>query len=172
MPRRPLFSNTSSKQKYTRSRSKRHFTLADVHPLLLEGHYRIGRHAHQHAQCEGFTENDIINVALDGQELMRYPEDARVLVLGYIEVSTRVRLPLHVVLEYSKLRLVDVVTAFIPEYPHRVISRTRLAQMLRYDRHVRMEKTSGPSQHNETNRYGAKKRVASSQVSSRWLEAH
>ncbi len=48
--------------------------------------------------------------------------------------SPRVRIPLHVVMEYSTPRWVDVVTAFMPEEPHRVMSRTRLAQHLRYDR--------------------------------------
>ncbi len=124
-----------SEQRTDATRRKRRRTLEDLQPLLRDGHYRLGQHAVRHATCEGFTEQDIVAAALLGRELMRYWQDERLLVLGYLPVSQRVRLPLHVVLEYSKPRWVDVVTAFIPQNPHRVISRSRLAEVLRHDRH-------------------------------------
>ncbi len=108
--------------------------LSDLQPLVREGRYRIGNHAAKHATCEGFTETDIVQTVLYGRELMRYWEDQRLLVLGYLPVSAAVRIPLHVVVEYSAHRWVDVVTAFIPHDPHRVPSRARLAEALRYDR--------------------------------------
>jgi hypothetical protein len=110
-------------------------TLAELRPLVRHGNYRIASHAQQHASCEGFTEQDMYAAIMYGRELLRYHQDERLLVLGYIRPSKEVTIPLHVVLEYSKPRWVDVVTAFIPEEPHRVISRGRLAEMLRYDRH-------------------------------------
>lgn len=115
-------------------RRPRRRTLADLQPLMRQGRYRIGSHAVRHATCEGFTETDIVATVLHGRELMRYWQDERLLVLGYLPVSAEVRLPLHVVLEYSRPRWVDVVTAFIPDDPHRVVSRARLAETLRYDR--------------------------------------
>lgn len=109
--------------------------LEDLRPLVRDGRYRIGRHASRHAVTEGFTERDIVATVLHGRELVRYLEDERLLVLGWLPVSAEVRLPLHVVLEFSRPRFVDVVTAFIPHDPHRVPSRARLAEVLRWDRH-------------------------------------
>lgn len=119
-------------------------TLAELQPLVRKGAYRIGSHAARHAACEGFTERDIVATVLTGRELMRYTQDERLLVLGYLPVGATVRIPLHVVLEYRKPRWVDVVTAFIPSDPHRVISRGRLAEALRYDRHAPEARLVGP----------------------------
>ena len=109
-------------------------TLSDLQPLVKEGHYRVGPHALRHASCEGFAEKDMVAAALYGRELTRYLEDERLLALGYIVVSPVVKIPLHVVLEYSTPRRVDFVTAYIPEKAHRAVSRARLAEMLRYDK--------------------------------------
>jgi len=108
-------------------------TLADLRPLVRAGKYRIGSHAVRHAFAEGFTEKDIIGSILYGKELLRYIQDERLLVLGYISVSTEVRIPLHVVLEHKRPRQVDIITAFIPREAHRVMSRGRLAEFLRHD---------------------------------------
>ena len=121
-------------------------TLQDLRPIIKQGNYRIGPHAIRHASCEGFTEKDIIGTLLYGKELLRYREDERLLALGYIHVSSEVRIPLHVVLEYAKPRWVDVVTAFIPRDAHRVVSRTRLAEMLRYDKHAPVVQIVGNAQ--------------------------
>lgn len=110
-------------------------TLEELRPLVRSGKYRLGAHATQHAKCEGFTEKDVVNTILYGRELLRYHEDERLLILGYIRPRPDVNIPLHVVIEYSVPRRVDVVTAFIPKDAYRVISRTRLAEILRYDRH-------------------------------------
>jgi hypothetical protein len=82
---------------------------------------------------EGFTERDVVMTLLHGRELARYLDDRRLLVLGWLPVSRAVRLPLHVVAEYGRPRWVDVVTAFIPTDPHRVVSRRRLAELVRPD---------------------------------------
>ena len=121
--------------------------LEDLRPLVRDGRYRLGRHAHRHATTEGFTERDIVATILHGRELARYLEDERLLVLGWLPVSRQVKLPLHVVLEFSRPRVVDVVTAFIPHDPHRVVSRSRLAELLRWDGHeVRSELAGDGSQ--------------------------
>ena len=126
-------------------RPPRRRTLQDLLPHVREGRYRIGGHAVRHATCEGFTEGDIVGALLYGRELVRYLDDERLLVLGYIAVGPSVRIPLHVVLEYRRARWVDVVTAFIPADPHRVVSRARLAEMLRYDGHEPRGRRVGPS---------------------------
>lgn len=127
-----------------RSRPPRRRELADLRPLVRQGRYRIARHAVSHAACEGFTERDIVATILYGRELMRYLQDERLLVLGWLPVSREVKIPLHVVLEFCKPRWVDVVTAFIPEDPHRIVSRARLAEVLRHDRHEPQRVRVGP----------------------------
>ncbi|MEX2534660.1 MAG: DUF4258 domain-containing protein [Trueperaceae bacterium] len=119
-------------------------TLKELQPLVRDGLYRIGPHAHKHATCEGFTEQDMVATVFYGRELMRYVQDERLLVLGFISPSPEVHIPLHVVLDYSTPRWVDVVTAFIPLDPNRVVSRSRLAEALRYDRHVPASRWIGP----------------------------
>ena len=86
----------------------------------------------------------MVATVLHGRELARYLHDQRLLVLGWVPVSPSVRIPLHVVLEFSKQRWVDVVTAFIPSEPHRAVSRTRLAELLRYDANEPRVKRVGP----------------------------
>jgi hypothetical protein len=109
--------------------------LEQLRPFIREGRYRIGSHATKHATCEGFSEQDMVEVMLSGNELLHYWQDKRILVLGYIELSSSVKIPLHVVMEYGKPRWVDIVTAFIPEEPHQITSRARLAELSRHDRH-------------------------------------
>ncbi|GEM90129.1 DUF4258 domain-containing protein [Oceanithermus desulfurans] len=107
-----------------------------LHTLLEHieaGRYRLGPHVARHMLQEGFLERDVLTALRWGRELAVYPEDARMLVLGYMVFGGRVKLPLHVVLEYAKPRWVDIVTTFIPERPHRVYSRARLAALLRFD---------------------------------------
>ncbi len=118
-------------------------TLTDLQPLVQAGNYRVCSHAARHAACEGFTEKDIVAALLYGRELLRYVQDERLLVLGFIQPSPTVRIPLHVVAEYAKPRWVDVVTAFIPAEAHRVVSRARLAELLRYDREDRKVRRVG-----------------------------
>jgi hypothetical protein len=117
--------------------------LEQLRPFIREGRYRIGSHATKHATCEGFSEQDMVEVMLNGNELLHYWQDKRILVLGYIELSSIVRIPLHVVMEYGKPRWVDIVTAFIPEEPHQITSRARLAELSRHDRHERKVRRVG-----------------------------
>jgi hypothetical protein len=108
-------------------------SLEDLRPHLLDGRYRLGPHAVRHAIAEGFTEPDVVMTLLHGRALAYYLEDARLLALGWLPAGRGVRLPLHVVAEYATPRWVDVVTAFIPRDPHRVMSRRRLALLLASD---------------------------------------
>jgi len=118
--------------------------LSDLVPLVREGRYRLGPHVARHMRAEGFTELDVVRAIEYGRELMVYPEDARMLVLGYIVASPRLKLPLHVVLEYERPRFVDIVTAFIPDEPYRVYSRARLAMLIRFDGEQVEEEWVGP----------------------------
>ncbi len=131
------------RQDHQQSKRPKVRTLSDLQPLVRAGRYRICSHAAKHAACEGFTEKDMVAALLYGRELLRYVQDERLLVLGFIQPSPAVRIPLHVVVEYAKPRHVDVVTAFIPAEAHRVVSRARLAELLRYDREDRRVRRVG-----------------------------
>jgi hypothetical protein len=127
-------------------------TLDDLRPHVRDGRYRLGPHAVRHAHTEGFDERDVVMTLLHGRELARYLDDHRLLVLGWLPVSAAVRLPLHVVAAYDRPRWVDVVTAFVPRDPHRVISRRRLAELLRHDRAEPVARTTGPRGRGERER--------------------
>jgi hypothetical protein len=133
------------------------FSLARAHARLrdcvYEGHYHICPHAVGHARAEGFLEHDIISVLVAGRVRAVYPEEQRWLVCGYFESgrtgeSAGVRLPLHVVVQTHRQPglgdELDVVTAFIPKHPHHVISRARLAVLLRWDDQQVQARTSTP----------------------------
>ncbi|HEX2864919.1 MAG TPA: DUF4258 domain-containing protein [Deinococcales bacterium] len=121
----------------------RKLTLDDLKPHIWDGRYRILPHAARHAISEGFTEKDIVHTLETGRELAIYPEDERVLILGYIRVSAEIAVPLHVVVELERGRL-NVITAFIPQHPYRVISRQRLAIILGHERETPRERTVVP----------------------------
>lgn len=117
------------------------FSLAQAHARLrdavYDGRYHLCPHAIGHARAEGFLEHDVLNVLLTGRVRAVYTQERRWLVCGYFE-ACGVALPLHVVAEPQRDGHVDIVTAFVPKHPHHIISRARLAVMLRYDdQHVR-----------------------------------
>ena len=117
------------------------FSLAQAHARLrdavYDGRYHLCPHAISHARAEGFLEHDVLNVLLTGRVRAVYTQERRWLVCGYFE-ACGVALPLHVVAEPHRDGHVDIVTAFVPKHPHHIISRARLAVMLRYDdEHVR-----------------------------------
>jgi hypothetical protein len=120
-------------------------TLEDLRPHVREGRYRLGPHAVRHAAAEGFVERDVVMTLLHGRELARYVHDRRLLVLGWVPAGPEVRVPLHVVVAYGRPRWVDVVTAFVPRDPHRVVSRSRLAELLRHDRDGVVVRHAGPA---------------------------
>ncbi len=115
----------------------RDYILTRAHQRLRDavgdGRYDIKPHAIGHARAEGFLEHDIVAVMTSGRVRAVYPEDRRWLVAGYFETHG-FRLPLHVVVELRRDDDgFDVVTAFVPKHPHHIVSRARLALMLRYD---------------------------------------
>ncbi|GBF07559.1 hypothetical protein DAERI_150077 [Deinococcus aerius] len=122
-------------------------TLARAHARLrdavYDGKYHLCPHAIGHARAEGFLEHDIIQVLVAGRVRAVYPEDRRWLVCGFFE-SCGVALPLHVVVEHGPDGYLDVVTAFVPKHPHHIISRARLAVMLRYDDEQIRTRTATP----------------------------
>ncbi|MBB6097411.1 hypothetical protein HNR42_000825 [Deinobacterium chartae] len=126
----------------------REFVLQRAHQqlrdVLWEGRYAVKSHAQQHARAEGFSEVDIVRVLETGKIRAVYPQDRRWLVMGYFTVGT-LELPLQVVVDFDPKHFwIDVVTAFIPKNPHKIMSRGRIALMLRFDQTDVQAKTVRP----------------------------
>jgi hypothetical protein len=67
---------------------------------------------------EGFSEQDVVAVLVgDGKFIESYANDSRCLIYGHFTAANNVRLPLHIVCDYSNNKLIDVVTAYIPQKP-------------------------------------------------------
>jgi len=116
---------------------------ARLRDAVYDGRYHLCPHAIGHARAEGFLEHDIIQVLVAGRVRAVYPEDRRWLICGFFE-ACGVALPLHVVVEHARDGFLDVVTAFVPKQPHHIISRARLAVMLRYDDEQIRTRTATP----------------------------
>ena len=106
--------------------------LRQLRDAVYDSRYHVCPHAVQHARAEGFMESDIMHVLLTGRVKAVYPEDRRWLVCGYFEAHG-IRLPLHVAVQHYAGGHIDIVTAFVPKNPHHIISRARLALLVRYD---------------------------------------
>src|SRR6267143_7333802 len=92
--------------------------LSRIKSLILSTKYRVRIHAVRHMVEDGFTEQDIITaVAGKSRILEDYPEESRCLVVGYFQLSEKVRCPLHVVCDYSNAGVLDIVTTCIPDKP-------------------------------------------------------
>ncbi len=122
------------------SLARAHARLRDA---VYDARYHLCPHAIGHARAEGFLEHDIIQVLVAGRVRAGYPQDRRGVVCGFFE-SCGVALPLHVVVEHGPDGYLDVVTAFVPKHPHHILSRARLAVMLRYDDEQIRTRTATP----------------------------
>lgn len=94
-------------------------TLLNRIKRLVKGRkYRIRIHAVRHMIEEGFNEANIIEAITDnGRIIENYPDDCRCLILGSFHFTNVTTSPLHVICDYSRSGLVDIVTAYIPQKP-------------------------------------------------------
>lgn len=92
--------------------------LEKIKSLVAGGKYRVRIHAVRHMIEEGFTESDMVT-ALTGKSkiLELYIDEHRCLILGSFKISENARSPLHLVCDYSRDEVVDIVTAYIPQKP-------------------------------------------------------
>lgn len=67
---------------------------------------------------EGFSEKQMVSAILSADKVIEsYEEDQRCLLLGYVTFDKTARSPLHIVCDYSNGKVVDIVTAYIPQKP-------------------------------------------------------
>ena len=92
--------------------------LEKITDLVRAGRYRIRLHTVRHMIEEGFNEANLIKAVSAGSRILEiYPQEMRCLLLGYFEVSDEARQPLHAVCDYSNPKVVDFITAYVPQKP-------------------------------------------------------
>ena len=80
--------------------------------------YRVTIHAVKHMIEEGFSEEDVITAILGESKIIEiYDEDKRCLILGYFLWNDKIKSAIHMVCDYSNRKLIDIVTAYIPQRP-------------------------------------------------------
>lgn len=92
--------------------------LAQIKKLIGDGRYRVKIHAVKHMIEEGFSEKDVITSIVGESKIIEmYDEDKRCLILGHFLWNDKVMSPIHMVCDYSNRKLIDIVTAYIPQRP-------------------------------------------------------
>lgn len=99
---------------------------ARIKALVSAKRYRLRIHAVRHMIEEGFDEDDLPGAVAGRSRILEdYPNEGRCLILGYFTVGEKSGAPLDVVCDYSNLRLVDIVTAYLPQRPWWITPRKR-----------------------------------------------
>lgn len=107
-----------------------HALLENITSLVRRGNYRVRIHTIRHMVEEGFSENDIISAILENSKIIEmYHEDQRCLIVGTFMWSNKSKSPIHIICDYSNRKLIDIVTAYIPQRPW-WISPTRRGKMI------------------------------------------
>jgi hypothetical protein len=92
--------------------------LQKIKRLVGARQYRVRIHAVRHMIEEGFSEENIVEAVTGRSRILEnYPDELRCLILGSFLMSEEVRSPLHIVGDYLKEELIDIVTAYIPQKP-------------------------------------------------------
>jgi len=92
--------------------------LAKIKKLIDDGCYRVKIHAVKHMVEEGFSEKDVIaSITGESKIIEIYDEDKRCLILGHFLWNDKIKSPIHMVCDYSSRKLIDIVTAYIPQRP-------------------------------------------------------
>jgi hypothetical protein len=92
--------------------------LGKIKALVVAKQYRVRIHAVRHILEEGFDENNLVEALTGKSKIVEdYPYESRCLVLGYFSFSKNAISPLHVICDYANDKVVDLVTAYIPQKP-------------------------------------------------------
>jgi hypothetical protein len=92
--------------------------IVQIPRLVAARQYRVGLHAVRHMIEEGFDEKQLVE-ALSGRihVLEEYPDEGRFLVLGRFHFTPATTSALHTLCDLSDERVLDIVTAYIPQRP-------------------------------------------------------
>ena len=96
-------------------------TIERIRSYIRAGHFSVLDHAILEGFKDGVLISDIIACLLRGKIIEQYPERKRCLVLGKISDG----MPVHVVVDYSWKKSIDIVTVYIPSKKEWVNYKTR-----------------------------------------------
>lgn len=92
--------------------------LESIKQLVASNKYRVRIHSLRHMVEEGFYETNILEAITSKSKILEnYPDDNRCLILGRFHYAKAVTSPLHIICDYSRDNLVDIVTAYVPQKP-------------------------------------------------------
>jgi len=82
-----------------------------IRSLIRQGAFSVTEHAITEGFKDGIAVSDMVRVVMTGMIVEDYPKRHRCLVFG----RNADGLPVHVVVEFSDKRTVDIVTTYIPQ---------------------------------------------------------
>lgn len=92
--------------------------LSLIRQCVVDGRYRVTRHAFEKHGLEGFTYQDVKNVVLSGRIIERHDHVARLTICGMTddiqERSEFLGKFLHCVVEWDDINMIVIVTAYRP----------------------------------------------------------
>ena len=86
-----------------------------IRERIRQGNFSTRSHAITHALKEGFDREDMVEAVLNGTIIENYPDEQRVLVCGKASLTSTTIIYLHVVCDYTDPKIVDFVTASLPD---------------------------------------------------------
>jgi hypothetical protein len=86
-----------------------------IRERVRDGKYLVRSHAITHALKEGFGQDDIVTVVLEGRVIEEYEAEQRFLICGKTSLSKNASIYLHVICEYSDDVYVEFITAYFPD---------------------------------------------------------
>jgi len=95
--------------------------IEELRRLIQQGTFSVTEHAITEGFKDGIAVSDMVRVVMTGMIIEDYPKRHRCLVFG----RTADELPIHVVVEFSHKRTVDIVTTYIPQKDKWIKSRVR-----------------------------------------------
>jgi len=95
--------------------------IAPIREMFRKGHFSFYFHALQEALKDGITGDEILYTIEHGEIIEEYPARERCLVFAVI----RNDIPLHVVIDYSCVDELQIVTTYIPDRREWIAYRTR-----------------------------------------------
>ena len=92
-----------------------------IRELVLEGRYYFYVRALTEAKRDGIAPEDIVFAILSGEVIKKYADLYRSLIYAMLPN----KMPVHVVCDHSQRNMLLIVTAYIPDDRHWIVSKVR-----------------------------------------------
>ena len=98
--------------------------IAAIRASIRKGNFFVTDHALTEGFKDGISVADMLHVIQTGKIIERYPDRKRCLIYG----QNADAVPVHVVVDFSANRSVDIVTTYIPQRDQWIRSQVRKKQ--------------------------------------------